>query len=99
MDGEPPSVLDLKHTKELEDGFNNDTFSLVCSIVDDADDIALAAREEFSQGKSEFGLPSGPVRGEETPPVTVSGVNRSTHKGAWYQAMEKEMQGLIQSKH
>ena len=93
MDGEPPSILDPKHAKELEDDFNNDTFSLVCSVIDDPDEIALAAREE-TQGESKFRLPSGPVSEAETPPVTVAGVNRSVHKGVWYQAMEKEMQGL-----
>ena len=45
MNGEPPSVLDLKHAKEFEDDFNNDVFSLVCSVVDDPDGIAMAARE------------------------------------------------------
>ena len=34
----------------------------------------------------------------ETPLVTVAGVNRPIHKGEWYQAMEEEMQGLIESK-
>ena len=53
MDGEPPSVLDLKHTKVLEDDFNNDVFSLVCSVVDDPDDITLAAGEE-THGESGF---------------------------------------------
>ena len=30
--------------------------------------------------------------------MTVAGVNRPIHKGEWYQAMEEEMQGLIESK-
>ena len=70
MDGEPPSVLDLKHAKELENDFNNDVFSLVCIVVNDPDAIALAAGEE-TQGESEFRLLSGPVSEAETPPVTV----------------------------
>ena len=94
MDCEPPRVLNLKHTKELEDEFNNDGFSLVCSVVNDPVEIALAAREEV-QGESEFRPPSGPVSKAKTPPVTVAGVNRSIHKGASYRAMEKEMQALI----
>ena len=65
MDDEPPSVLDLKHTKELEDDFNNEVYSLVCSVVDDPDKIAQAAREG-AQGKSEFRLRSGPVSGAKT---------------------------------
>ena len=93
MDGVSPNVMDLKHTKELGHDFNNDAFSLVYSVVD-PDEIALAAREEI-QGEPEFRLPSGPVSEAETPPVTVAGVNRSIHKGSWYQIMEKEMQGLI----
>ena len=43
MDGEPPSVQDLTH-KEIENEFNGDVFSLVCSVVDDPDDMALAAK-------------------------------------------------------
>ena len=46
MNGEPPSFLGLKHTKDLEDDVNNDVVSLVCSVVDDPDEIALAARED-----------------------------------------------------
>ena len=51
--------------------------SLVCSLVDDPVEIALAAREE-TQGESEFRWPGGPVREAETPPVIVAGLNRST---------------------
>ena len=96
MDGEPPSVLDLKHAKELEADFNNDVFSLVCSVVDGPGEIAMAVRDE-TLGESEFRLPSGPVRVAETPLVTVAGVNRSIHKEVWYQAIKKEMEGHIES--
>ena len=30
--------------------------------------------------------------------VTVAGASQSIHKEAWYQAFEKEMQGLTESK-
>ena len=30
--------------------------------------------------------------------MTVAGVNRSIHKRAWYQAMEKEMKELVEWK-
>ena len=55
MDGEPPSVLDLKHAKELEADFNNDVFSLVCSVVDGPGEIAMAVRDE-TLGESELSL-------------------------------------------
>ena len=64
----------------------------MCGVVDNPDEIALAARED-TQGESEFRLPSGPVSEAEMPPVTVAGVT-GLYKGAWYQAMEKEMHGL-----
>ena len=96
MDG-APSVLDLKHAKELQADFNNGVFSLVCSVVDDPDEITLAPRE-VTQGESEARLTSGRVSKSETHPVTVAGLSRSVHKGAWYQATEKKMQGLIESK-
>ena len=69
----------------------------MCGVVDNPDEIALAARED-TQGESEFRLPSGPVSEAETLPVTVAGVNRSIHKRAWYQAMEKEMKELVEWK-
>ena len=90
-------VLDMKHAKELDNDFNNDVFSRVCSVVDDPDEIALSVREEI-QGESEFLLPSSPVNEAKTRPVTVAGDNRSIQKGAWYQTMQKEMQRLIESK-
>ena len=80
MDGEPPRALNLKHTKELEDDFNNDVFSFVCSVLDDPDEIVPAAREEI-QEESEFQLPSGPVSEAEMPPVTVAIVNRVHSQG------------------
>ena len=42
-------------------------------------------------------MPSGPVNEAEIPPVSVAGVDRSRFKGAWYKAMETEMQGLVDS--
>ena len=80
MDRRCPSVLDLKYAKELKDDFNNDVFSLVCGVVDDPHEIALAAREG-TRGESECRLPSGTVSDAETPPVTVEGVDRPIQPG------------------
>ena len=46
MEGEPPSVLDLKPTKELENDVNKRCIFARVQLVDAPDEIALAAGEE-----------------------------------------------------
>ena len=54
MDGGPTinSVLDLKHAKELEGDFNNDVFSLVCSVVDDPTRLPWPPEKKLKGGLS-----------------------------------------------
>ena len=59
---------------------NNNVRSLMNSMDDEYDDIALVV--EGTEGESEFKMPSGPISEAETPPVSVGGVLKSRYKGA-----------------
>lgn len=76
--------------------FNSNIFSFMCDEVDTCgtDSSALAVNEQ----QGEFRMPCGQVNETELPPVSVAGVNRSVYKEAWQQAMDKEIEGLRQSK-
>ena len=74
---------------------NNNVLSLMSSIEDEYDDIALVV--EGTEWKSEFKMPSGPISEAETPPVSVGGVFKSRYKGAWFWAMNGELKGLEDS--
>ena len=71
---------------------NNNVLSLMSSMDDEYDDIALVV--EGTEGKFEFEMPSGPISEAETPPVSVGGVIKSRYKGAWFWAMNEELKGL-----
>ena len=66
---------------------NNNVLSLMSSMDDEYDDIALVV--EGTEGESEFEMPSGPISEAETPPVSVGGVLKSRHKGARLWAMNE----------
>ena len=66
---------------------NNSVLSLMGSMDDEYDDIALVV--EGTEGESEFEMPSGPISEAETPSVSV--------KGAWLWAMNEELEGLKDS--
>ena len=74
---------------------NNNVLSLMRSMDDEYDDIALVV--EGTEGESEFEMPSGPISEAETPPVSVGGVLKSRYKGAWLWAMNEELKGLKDS--
>ena len=74
---------------------NNNVLSLMSSIDDEYDDIALIV--EGIEGESEFEMPCGPISEAETPPVSVGGVPKSRYKGAWLWAMNEELKGLKDS--
>ena len=74
---------------------NNNVLSLMSSMDDEYDDIALVV--EGTEGDSEFEMPSGPISEAETPPVAVGGVLKSRYKGAWLWAMNEELKGLRDS--
>ena len=74
---------------------NNNVLSLMSSMDDEYDDIALAV--EGTEGQSEFEMPSGPISEKETPPLSVGGVLKSRYKGAWLWAMNEELKGLKDS--
>ena len=74
---------------------NNNVLSLMSSMDDEYDDIALVI--EGTEGKSEFKVLSGPISEAETPPVSVGGVLKSRYKGAWLWAMNEELKGLKDS--
>ena len=59
---------------------SNNVLSLMSSMDDEYDDIALVA--EGTEGESEFEMFSGPISEAETPPVSVGGVLKSRYKGA-----------------
>ena len=67
---------------------NNNVLSLMSSMVDEYDDIALVV--EGTEGESEFSE-------AETLPVSVRGVLKSRYKGAWLWAMNEELKGLKDS--
>ena len=68
---------------------NNYALSLMSSMDDEYDDIALVV--EGTKGESDFEMPSGPISEVETPPVSVGGVLKSRYKGAWLWAMNEEL--------
>ena len=70
---------------------NNNVLSLISSMDDEYDDIALVV--EGTEGESELEMPSGPISEAETPPVSVGGVLKSRYKGAWLWAMNEELKG------
>ena len=74
---------------------NNNVLSLMSSMDDEYDDIALVV--EGTEGESEFEMPSGPISEAETPPVSVGGVLKSRYQGAWFWAMNGELKGLKDS--
>ena len=74
---------------------NNNVLSLMSSMDDEYDDIALVV--EGTEGESEFEMSSGPISEAEIPPVSVGGVLKSRYKGAWLWAMNEELQGLKDS--
>ena len=74
---------------------NNNVLSLMSSMDDEYDDIALVI--EGTEGESEFEMPSGTISEAETPPVSVGGVLKSRYKGAWLWAMNEELKGLKNS--
>ena len=74
---------------------NNNVISLMSSMDDEYDDIALVV--EGTEGESEFEMPSCPIGEAETPPVSVGGVLKSRYKGAWLWAMNEELKGLKDS--
>ena len=71
---------------------NNNVLSLMSSMDDEYDDIALVV--EGTEGESEFEMPSGTISEAETPPVSVGDVLKSRYKGAWLWAMNEELKGL-----
>ena len=75
---------------------NNNVLSLMSSMDDEYDDIALVV--EGTEGESEFEMPSCPISEAETPPVSVGGVLKSRYKGAWLWAMNEELKGLKDSR-
>lgn len=62
------------------------------------DEVVLVATETQGESESKFRMPSGLVSQAKVPPESIAGVDRPRHKAAWYQATEKEMQGLEESK-
>ena len=74
---------------------NNNGLSLMSSMDDEYDDIALVT--EGTEGESEFKMPSGPISEAETPPVSVGDVLKSRYKGAWIWAMNEELKGYKDS--
>ena len=87
--------LDLRPLEFDVKESNNNFLSLMSSMNDEYDDIALVV--EGTEGESEFEMPSGPVGEAETPPVSVGGVLESRYKGAWLWAMNEELKGLKDS--
>ena len=59
---------------------NNNVLSLMSSMDNEYDDIALVV--EGTEGESEFETPSGLISEAEIPPVSVGGVLKSHYKGA-----------------
>ena len=74
---------------------NNNVLSLMSSMDDEYDDIALVV--EGTEEESEFEMPPGPISEAETPPVSVGGVLKSRYKGAWLWAMNEELNSLKDS--
>ena len=74
---------------------NNNVLSLMSSMDDEYDDIALVV--EGTEGESEFDMRSGPISEAETSPVSDGGVLKSRYKGAWLWAMNEELKGLKDS--
>ena len=68
---------------------NNNVLSLMSSMDNEYDDIALVI--EGTEGESEFEMPSGPIIEAETHPASVGGVLKSRYKGAWLWAMNEEL--------
>ena len=79
---------------DVEESSNN-VLSLISSMDDEYDDIALVV--EGTEGESEFEMPSGPISEAETPPVSVGGVLKSRNKETWLWAMNEELKGLKDS--
>ena len=71
---------------------NNNVLSLMSSMDDEYDNIALVV--EGTEGESECEMPSGPISEAEAPPVSVGGVLKSHYKGAWLWAINEELKGL-----
>ena len=86
--------LALRPLVDVKDS-NNNVLSLMSSMDDESDDIALVV--EGTEGESEFEMPSGPISEAETPPVSVGGVLKSRYDGAWLWAMNEELKGLKDS--
>ena len=59
---------------------NNNVLSLISSMDDEYDDIALVVKG--TEGESQCEMPYGPISEAETPPVSVGGVLKSRYKGA-----------------
>ena len=59
---------------------NNNVLSLMSSMDDEYDDIALVV--EGTEGESEFEMSSGPISEAATRPVSVGGVLKPRYKGA-----------------
>ena len=74
---------------------NNNVLSLMSSMDDEYDDIALVV--EGTEGEPEFEMASGPVSEAKTHPVSVGGVLKSRYKGAWLWAMNGQLEGLKDS--
>ena len=74
---------------------NNNVLSLMSSMDDELDDIALVV--EGTEGESKFEMPSGPISEAERPHVSVGGVLKPRYKGAWLWAMNEELMGLKDS--
>ena len=91
-------LLDLLALRPLEFDVkvsNNNVLSLMSSMDDEYDDNVLVV--EGTEGESEFEMPSGPISEAETPPMSVGGVLKSRHKGAWLWATNEELKGLKDS--
>ena len=74
---------------------NNNVLSLMSSMDDEYDDIALVV--EGTEGESEFEMPSGRISEAGISPVSVGGVLKSRYKGAWLWASNEELKGLKDS--
>ena len=86
-------------SQEAMDDFNSNLFSFLCSFEEQGvrtdDDVALTMNESES---TEIRMPSGSVSEAEVPPVSVAGVHKSAYRDAWVDAMDRELQGLKDSK-
>ena len=74
---------------------NNNVLSLMSSMDDEYNDIALVV--EGTEGESELEIFSGLVSEAETPPASVGGVLKSRYKGAWLWVTNEELKDLKDS--